>query len=486
MPEEELERAAAYVSQRAGTSFGWSRGPDLLQRLAHAMQRAGCTTAADYRALLDRSPEAFSDLAEHLAVPESYFFRHPAQLTYLRDEIFPDLVRRRGAGATLRFWSAGCSTGQEAYTLAILLEEEGLAARSHVLGTDVSPTALAVAEAGVYPEWSLRAVTGHQRRAYFDREAGRWRVAERFAPMVTFRAVNLLDDAPEGGGQFDVVVCRNVLIYFTPDAVERAAARLAGSLAPGGWLLTAPADPSLADVTELERMVGAGGVVYRRPIADEQEGARPAGVAGTSVAGTNGATGATGRAGAAGTARTAGMARSGGAAGSACGPPGRTLSAVGTGPADTVPAADGGAEADVESLRALGDTGQWEQALAAAASAVSRFPLDPHLRYLHAVALLEGGRPAEAAAAADAAVYLRPDLAVAHLARARAALGVGDRRGAGRSFRNALALLRALPPDEAVELADGEPAGRLAAMAEAHERLAADEGRPAGAGRGRR
>ena len=458
-PGWELAPVAEYLTRRAGLSFrGWRRA-DLQARLGQAMEAAGSTGAADYRKLLAVDRQAFDRLVAAVTVGETYFFREPAQLELLRRELLPDLRCRRASGHVLQLWSAGCSTGEEAYSLAILLDEQGLAARYRVLATDISAAALRVAAAGVYRPWSLRGLSEERRRAWFRPTPAGFRILERYASPVTFRALNLLDPVPpadDGVEGVDVIFCRNVLIYLTPEAVGEVGRRLAAALAPDGWLVTSSSDPSLEHVEGLERAPTSAAPVYRRRARVPEAPAPPsASVLGPTAAG---------------------------------GPRGEEQERVdeplqaarrALEQADYQRAAllarglleDGaGAEAHSLLVRALANPGRLSDALEASESAVALFPLDAELRYLHSLVLLEAERPAEAARAASAAIYLQADLAVAHLALARAEQRRGDTDAARRSARNARALLRSMPEDEPVALGDGELAGRLAAMAERQER----------------
>lgn len=444
-PGSAAEVVAAYLTDRIGLSPTGRRRAHILGQIAEAMSRAGAVRGHEYCARLENDENEFDELADRVTVGESYFFREPGQLEVLRSTILPERRRARGPGASLRLWSAGCANGQEAYTLAIVLEEEGLGAGARIVATDISRAALGMAAAGVYGSWSLRAVTDRQREAYFHPAAMGYRVDERFNRSITFRPLNLLDPTSGAPRGIDVILCRNVLIYFAPEAVARVARHLADALAPGGWLVTGSSDPPLEGVAELEPTSTAAGLVYRRSSLTGRDGAAASGTLVATVA---------------------------------AGRRPRSLPVV---PAPVVarpvrPAAPSPAKDDetgdeaVRAIRSLGGAGDLIEALTAATEAVGRFPLHAELRFLQAVVLLEAGRPADAATSARAALYLDPELAMAHLALARAEVALGHQDAARRSLRNASARLRSLPRDTLVPMSDGEPAGRLASMAAAHDR----------------
>ena len=428
-----LEPVVSYVIDRTGLSMDGPRRAEVRSRIAGAVALSAGGDASKYRRLLERDEAEFQALVDILTIGETYFFRHPAQLAVLRDEVLPERADAAGAAGGLRLWSAGCATGPEAYTLAFLLDEAGLSERARILATDLSERTLDVGRAGVYGRWALRATTDRQRATYFEPVAQGFAVRPRFRRTVEFRQQNLLAPFGPEPTAMDVVMCRNVLIYLTSDAVDQVARRLVAALKPGGWLFTAAADPHL-EVEGLETVVTTAGLVYRRgPVRPRP--ARPARAAPPLASAPVGQR-----------------------------PPRRPVSLVEARREPERPI-EIDAAGHAARVRALGDRGDLAGALLAASAAIAAFPTSPELRFLHAVALLEAGRPAEAAEAARAAVYLDPTLAVAHLVLGRAEAARENRANARRSFRNAAALLDALPADAPVPLAEGETAGRLATIA---------------------
>jgi len=452
VPDSAVKAVGAYLTERIGLSITGPRRAHLLRLIADAMRCAGAATADSYRARLEQDEHEFDGLVARVTVGESYFFREPGQLEVIRSTILPERRRARRPGATLRLWSAGCASGQEAYTLAMVLEEEGLAANARIAATDISREALGVAVAGVYGSWSLRAVTDRQREAYFHPVAMGYRVDDRFGRSITFLPLNLLDPSAGALRDIDVVLCRNVLIYLAPEAVARTARHLADALAPGGWLLTGSSDPPLDGLAGLEPTKTPAGLAYRRAPATASDGAAPGRGAVPTVAARRGSRPPL-------TAQPPAVAR-----------PARL--------ADASPAEDDatGDEA-VRTIRTLGGGGNLDGALDAAAEAIARLPLHTELRFLQAVVLLEAGRPADAATSARAALYLDPGLAMAHLALARAEVALGHNNAARRSVRNALARLRVLPGDATVPMGDGMRASRLLAMAASHDQALVEAAR---------
>jgi chemotaxis protein methyltransferase CheR len=179
--------------------------------------------------------------------------------------MLPDLFQRYGAQHCVRIWSAGCSSGEEPYSLAIMLMEANVSAQ--ILATDVSEGALARARAGVYRRWSLRECRTTDVARALHQQGERWIIDERYRDAITFASHNLAgSDYPPSGSPpngFDLIVCRNVLIYLDEQTITRVTAGLAVSLAAGGWLLTGPHDPLLVHPALTAEPLGDC-VVYRR------------------------------------------------------------------------------------------------------------------------------------------------------------------------------------------------------------------------------
>jgi chemotaxis protein methyltransferase CheR len=385
--------------------------------------------------------------------------------------ILPEVRQRRGEAHVFRAWSAGCASGEEAYSLAILCEQEGLGDRVHLLATDLCQAALARADHGVYRAWSLRGEARAAALPYLERDGDSYRVPQAIRRRVVLRPLNLAFDAypsfATGTWGMDLILCRNVLIYFDADTVRTVACRLHDSLADGGWLITASSDPPAAAAAPFETVVADGGVFYRRrggavpppceaavslPEVDEPAASAPgspdseipttpAPVLSTDDARAAFARGEYGRA--------AALTRD-------CG---------------------GGADLAGLHVRALAnlDTAAAERACAAA---VQRHPLSTELSYLHVLLLLELRRDEEACRAVRRVLYLDGSLAMAHFTLGSILRRQRDLAGARRAFRNARDLCAACPPSQPLPLSDGEEAGRLAAAADAQlAQLDANPGR---------
>ena len=207
----------------------------MLRRLTGFMGREGVKDLVTLAELITRDPAVRQRLLDYLAINVTEFFRNPERFDDLAREVLPELRRRWDR---LRLWSAGCSNGAEPYSLAILLDElePGSADRHQVLGTDIDREALREAEAAIYAEDRLKEVSTLRRRRYFRQLSdGRWQVVPEIRRYVRFAVLNLLRD-PYPREQH-LILCRNVVIYFTETAKQDIFTRLAASLVPGGYLL---------------------------------------------------------------------------------------------------------------------------------------------------------------------------------------------------------------------------------------------------------
>jgi chemotaxis protein methyltransferase CheR len=250
---------AGLLTPACGTAFPPSRRAFAEAAFRRAIAAAGERRAGNYLARLASETKLLEALIAEVSVGETYFFRDPAQFDVIRSTVLPALLRT--GNRPLRIWSAGCSTGEEAYSLAMLLDDCGLADRARIFASDISPRAIQTALRGRYGPWSFRGDgTGLERR--FARSGNRWTVGARFR-RIDFRVHNLLHGGFAGGG-FDLIVCRNVLLYFDRAAGARATLALAGALAPGGWLVTSPTDPPPTKDAGFEPVLTPAGVIFRR------------------------------------------------------------------------------------------------------------------------------------------------------------------------------------------------------------------------------
>ncbi|MQX43345.1 protein-glutamate O-methyltransferase CheR [Sinorhizobium meliloti] len=427
---------AEQVAGRVGLSFSASRKETVASAIDRVMVRRGI---GEGRLLLDRlgsDEDLTEDVISAVTVAETHFFRGPEQFELIRQTILPELLRRRPEGSPLRIWSIGCATGEEPYSLAILCQEEGLLDGVRIDAADISRRALAAAKAGDYGEWALRNTGPRLRQRYFTSCEGRFRLNEQLRRQVDFAHLNLGTDAlpaPEKRlSDFDLILCRNVLVYLEASAVRRIARQLLDCLSDGGWLLTAPTDPPLWKYAPFETSITPAGIVYRRIMAPDTRKSSTACVApdrrqtGNPVAGVPLA-----RARAAASRKTTG---------------------------------DDTAKAIARQIRSRFDLGEPREAARLAARAIERHPLSAELHFLEGVSRMASGETDAAKAALRRVAYLDGKLAAAQFL-----LGVclkdSDPRAALRALENALSSCLSRSPREHVELMPEATAGHLAQRA---------------------
>ncbi|RKH48812.1 methyltransferase domain-containing protein [Corallococcus sp. AB050B] len=226
-----------------------------------------------------RTPAGAADLArlvDAVAVHTSELFRDEVQLSAFREHVLSPRVQR--SRTPLRVWSAGCAAGEEVATLLLLMAQEGADPASRVLGTDISEQVLTRARELSFPSDALRRVPEAARARYFEPKGRRHALVASLRAQAEFRRHNLMEAPyPEasGGGGFDIIFCRNVLIYFTPDAFQRTVRDLTGRLAPGGVLVLSAAEPLLQVPPELRLLPSEHAFFYVREDATPVEPARP-------------------------------------------------------------------------------------------------------------------------------------------------------------------------------------------------------------------
>jgi chemotaxis methyl-accepting protein methylase len=267
-PELALARLAALVEERLGLRFHEGNA-DFLQRGLLRIGAGDPYVATRLYVDLADSPigqPAWQRVISELTVGETYFFRHPEDFAVLRRHVVPALL---GAGHTqLRAWSAGCATGEEAYSLAICLCSVAPATSVEVLGTDLNQACLTVAEKGFYGARSLRDALPSWESALPHAEGGQRLVPSDIRSRVRFAVHNLAEPHPPvalGPAGCHVIFCRNVLIYFGQNGAAQVLAKLAQSLAPGGYLFVSPLDLTHC-VPELEPLELDGSWLFRKAL----------------------------------------------------------------------------------------------------------------------------------------------------------------------------------------------------------------------------
>ena len=243
----------ALVEERAGLHYGLTEADLFLERVSARADEAGFDSLLDYYYYLRYDPGGsaeFDELVAHLVVNETYFFRELEPLRLIVDRFVRPLVK---AGQRPRIWSAACSTGEEPLTLAMLLAEAGLLASVELLATDISSRALAKAQSGLFSRRSLRHVVAPElAQRWLSEQGSQLRVAPELVDAIAWRRLNLCAPAETAAvGDWDVILCRNVLIYFRDETVAQVIQGLASQLRPGGALLVGVSESLLRFGTAL-------------------------------------------------------------------------------------------------------------------------------------------------------------------------------------------------------------------------------------------
>lgn len=447
-----LDDVSRVIERQLGLYFPTERWSELESGLGAAARELGFETAEDFAACLASGHCArnYTDaLASQLTVGETYFFRDPEMFEALSQELIPRLIQEKAGGEKrLRIWSAGCCSGEEAYSIAITLRRsipDVADWKISMVGTDINPRFLQKAQAGIYSAWSFRGVPEEIRRAWFlPLPDGRHELRSVIREMVTFSYLNLVEDVyPALANQtnaMDLIFCRNVLMYFSPEQIRRVVGNLERSLVEGGRLVVAAAEASKEYMPTLFTEDIKGICLYRKgPVprvmpATVVEWQEPAALAQPAPA------------------RVAAQ-------------PAPELEPVLTVEAATEPGSPRAtALSSIEDARRLANQGDLGAALAACDRALVAEKLNPAHHYLRGVILQERGDLVAAVSAFQRALYLDPKFIMGYFSLGHLHLRQGRADKAERCFANARALLRECDPELALPESEGMSAGRLLAV----------------------
>jgi chemotaxis protein methyltransferase CheR len=456
------DRLLTLLSDRMGLELIGTRRESALAAIRSAMAESDIVSLDEYYARITSEEKDLDRLIDAVSIGETYFFREPAQFEFLREQIISDARRARGFDTPINIWSAGCASGEEAYSIAILLEETGVSTSSRILGTDISKAAISQARLANYRAWSLRTADSTFLDRYFALDGLHYKLCDRIRKRATFEHHNLsAPGLPPSvlGGDMDVIFLRNVLIYFGREMSKSLVARLSSALRPGGWLITASCDPPVQGVPELEAISSDGCVFYRRrstatgfvpsprtsPLDEEPKRIVPAKAPAKTSATSAKADSAQ---------ETETFDRQ------------AAHLALRTGDyVEVLRLTDrcrNESEASALAARATANLAGSLAAYRECERACRNHPLSADLHYLRGVFLFDLGRCTDAADAFRRVVYLDPSSALAHFSLGTLLEKLGDTSRALRAFQNAQALCSQMDPDQVVPLTDDETAANLA------------------------
>jgi len=254
----------------------------LSEKILSRIHTLRLSSLTDYFQLLEsattESYEEWLELIVELTNIESYFFRDKEQFSLLQNHIFPELLERKQNSRTIRICSAGCSSGEEPYSIAILLrklipdlEKWNLM----ILGADINQAALKKAKAGIYSPWSFRSIDPETKQQYFKVVNNQYHIDQRVKDMVEFKTFNLIkDEFPRQDCEFrdiDLILCRNVFIYFETSAIAKVLNKFYQALQPLGYLLTGHAELSNQNLSQFQTKIFSESFIYQRPVCHSKD-----------------------------------------------------------------------------------------------------------------------------------------------------------------------------------------------------------------------
>ncbi len=490
MPRTVLRNVARVIDTHLGLDYAPARERDLelrLERVANDMHLASAAAAAEAILTSHDCSELITTLARHLTVGETYFFRDQACFDRLGSEILPALIRtRRNRTRTIRIWSAGCCTGEEAYSVAILLDRllpDKTNWEIAILATDVNPTFIDKASTGRYTDWSFRSPPPWLRDRYFNKEDDHtYQIRDSIKNMVHFDTLNLVSDSYpstlNGTQSMDIILCRNVLMYFSLEKVRQIVTRFHLALSNNGIFVASPTESSMPVFGDFLISTRQQTTFFTRepcsPVEDEAVARSPCVSVGDNSRISN-PTVPLPRASVNATTASDWSAREPDAPHDARAPIpseaidratrdcdcGRYAEALQT--IFTHKLHETGCKSTIRLLvRIYTNQGNLDDAAVWTQRAVEQHKLDPVVHYLQAVVMIESGDCVGAETALKRALFLDAEFIAAHVAMGRVALARNMRTEARRHYRNAVSILEKLPDDDIVPETDDLTAAGLA------------------------
>jgi len=448
-------RLKEHLIDSTGLAYYSDKDTDLADRISRRLSKVGLTDCKSYLNLLTDGKNGDVELDEliaELTIGETYFFRYREQFEALRTSVIPDIIARNQASRRLRIWSAGCATGAEAYSIAILLKRElsdQLAGWDvNIIGTDINRTFLARARAGKFDKWALRSTPDEVKRACFQQVEDSWAVRPEYKEWVGFQYHNLVKHPfPSLVNNlcfFDLILCRNTMIYFSSEIMRRLIAQFHQSLVEGGWLLVGHSEPNSEQFGCLRAVAAPGTTLYQKSVgstgthdAIEVDWRAPTFLEGDL------------------------LAASTSAAVPAFGP----TTGEAPAPVDNLNTL---ASLQLSDVRSLADRGQWENAAGCCRKLLDTDALNPEVHLYFALVLEQMGMHADAEQMLRRAVYLDRSFVLAHYYLGLILQKKADLRGAQRAFENVRALARTMDAGRTFEDADNITAGDLMSLTETH------------------
>jgi chemotaxis protein methyltransferase CheR len=433
-------RLKEHLVESTGLTYYTDKDIDLARRVGRRLSMMGVPDCGSYLDILHdplRGPSELDALIAEVTIGETYFFRHREHFDALVELVIPDLIARNPARRSLRIWCAGCADGSEPYSLAILLKRDMARYLAGwdvtILGTDINRHSLARAREGQFEEWALRATPEELKHNCFLKRGRLWSIAPEYKKSVSFQYHNLVEhffpSLLNNLFCFDMIVCRNVMIYFGPELMQRMIRQFHDCLVPGGWLLVGPSEPNMTHFSSFRAVNAPGVTLYQKP-----DQSNPAGE-------TDGFT----------------------MAPLPSPPPVCNTSVYVTDLPDSESVPPTLAE-----VRRHADQGAWEIAAAYCEQLLKKNNLNSTVHFYHALVLEQMRKHDDAERSLRRAIYLDRRSVLAHYYLGLLLQSRGEARQADRSFENALELLQSQSDAYTFADADGITAAELRKLAKMH------------------
>ncbi|RDI62616.1 CheR family methyltransferase [Microvirga subterranea] len=473
--DADFPRLKSLIIERTGHFYYQDKDDLLWERVRRRLKATGARNAAQFIDLLNApgtGPVEWARLEAEITIGETFFFRYAEQFAALRGTILPEIIERKRPERRLRIWSAGCATGAEPYSLAILVRQllgEDLPNwRLGIIGTDINESFLETARRAQFGQWALRSLPQEERAQYFlPVEREQWQLRPEFRSLVRFEKHNLLSlldgSSPLQFTEFDLILCRNVLIYFHPDTVNRVVGALRDCLLDDAWMLLGHAEPNPSFSAIMQAVNLPGTVAYRRREGVAQPAPIPIEAAAVQEA-------------PAWQPKLPPQAR-----------PSTVKDRSEQKPAPSSPVTparpparpSGAWPSLLADVRRRADAGDLTGADAICLEALRQEPLNAALHFYHGLISQALGRPPEAEKAFRRCLYLDKSFAMAHYHLGLLLLADGRSAPGRRTLANAARIAGTMPDGHPLPEGDGLTAGDLRQLVRVHLQAADPAGRRA-------
>ena len=265
--EATLKAIRDILFEKEGFDLDSYKDKCIQRRISYRIRLSGCKNAEDYIGLLKKKDYEVKKLLNALTINVTEFYRNNSTFDKLKDIVFPDIFTMKGENGTVRIWSAGCASGEESYTIALILKEffadELKRFNISITATDVDEGILKKAAEGVYPENRLTGVAPGLRTRFFQEDGGRFRLSDEIKKMVSFRKEDIFQEGLHRDN--DLIICRNLLIYFSREKQEWVLNEFWKGLNPGGFLILGRAEILVGESRKLFLTICPRERIYRKP-----------------------------------------------------------------------------------------------------------------------------------------------------------------------------------------------------------------------------